>query len=245
VTRTQRQIEEHRTGDACIEVRDAAGRPCAGIPVWVEQESHAFVFGCVAPDLDAVSEIDWQRCRDRLGEVFNQIVPAWTLSFRANRLDIPDGVHLGRLRQELDRLATSELLEARVRGESVGLGPDADDRAAAERVAALYTLCFAHPAVRAIIWDGFWDGEKGVVGAGLLRSDLAPKPAFRYLHKLIGEVWHSRSSGVTDAEGRFGFRGFFGDYRVAARTSPVATTSLFSFRDGVEAGFQLQLNEPL
>jgi hypothetical protein len=244
VTRTQRQIEEHRTGDGCIEVRDAAGRPCAGVPVWVEQETHAFEFGCVAPNLDAVSETDRKRCRDRLGEVFNRIVPAGSLTPGATRLDVPNVVHLGQLGPELDRLAAGgERLEVWVRGECVGLGPDADDRAAAERAAALYTLCFAHPEVRAIVWDGFWDGEEGSQGTGLLRRDFAPKPAFRYLLKLIGTVWHSRSNSVTDADGRFQFRGFFGDYRVAMRAEPVATTALISFRDGVGAPVQLQLHE--
>jgi len=244
VTRTQRQIEEHRTGEACIEVRDAAARPCVGVSVSVEQETHEFEFGCVPPNLDAASETDRQRCHDRLGEVFNRIVPAGTLTPGATRLDVPNAVHLGRHGQELDRLAAGgERLEVWVRGECVGLGPDADDRAAAERAAALYTLCFAHPEVRAIVWDGFWDGEVGSQGTGLLRRDFSPKPAFRYLLKLIETVWHSRSNSVTDADGRFRFRGFFGDYRVVARAGPVATTALFSFRDGVEARFQLQLNE--
>jgi hypothetical protein len=245
VTRTQRQIDEHRTGGGCIEVRDATGRPRAKVPVWVEQESHAFVFGCVAPDLDAVSEINQQRCRDRLGEVFNQIVPAGSSTSGATHLDIPDGVRLGRLRQDMDRLASAgEPLEVWVAGQSVGLGPDADERIAAERVAALYTLCFAHPSVCAIIWDGFWDGGAGTDGTGLLRRDFAPKPAFRYLQKLIGTIWHSRGSGLTDVDGRFTFRGFFGDYRVAARAGPVTTSALFSFRDSAGACFPLQLQMP-
>jgi len=246
VTSSQRQLEDYRTGEACIEVRDAVGQPCVGFPLWVEQESHAFMFGCVAPNLDAVSDTDRHRCHDRLGEVFNRIVPAGSLTIGTTRLDVSGAVHLGRLRQELDRLAGVGMpLEVWVRGESVGLRPTADDRAAAEQAAALYTLCFAHPAVRAIIWNGFWDGESGIERAGLLRHDFAPKPAFRFLQKLIGTVWHSRASGITDANGRFTFRGFFGDYRVAARSGPVATTALFSFRDRAAAQFRLQLQKPL
>ena len=40
--------------------------------------------------------------------------------------------------------------------------------------------------------------------------------------KVIGTIWHTRASGQTDAEGRFSFRGFFGDYSVAARVGEEA-----------------------
>jgi hypothetical protein len=221
VTRTQRQIEEHRQGEVGILVLDAVGRPAAGVSVWAEQETHAFVFGCVAP------EADRRHCEARLSEVFNRLAPP---DPGAVRVDVPDGVHLGRFGRELDRLAAARRpLDVSVRGGCVGLGPGADDareRAAAERVAALYAVCFAQPAVRGIYWDG----------DGLLRRDFAPRPAFRYLHKLIDTVWHTRAAGVTDRDGRFRFRGFFGDYRAAARVGgESAATVRFGCRGGAGA----------
>jgi hypothetical protein len=227
MTRTQRQIEENRQGEACIEVRDAGSRPCAGVAVWVEQETHAFTFGCVAPDVEGLPKDDQQRCSARLNEVFNRITPAdLPIDPSAVRVDVSDAVHMGRFRMELDRLAAGGLpLHVYVRGRSVGLASGADGLAAAdsqeyiaaERVAALYTLCFAHPAVRAVCWIGFWDGEETAAGGGLLSLDFAPRRALRFLHKLIGAKWHSRSSGQTDRDGCFRFRGFFGDYRVAVQ----------------------------
>ncbi|MBO0700820.1 MAG: hypothetical protein J2P46_20665, partial [Zavarzinella sp.] len=216
MTRTEGQIEEHRTGEACVEVLDMAGRPAAGVAVWAEQESHAFAFGCVAPDLSGVSNADRQRCADRLAEVFNQIAdPDQPPDAGVIRVETPDGIHLGRFVRELDRPAVGgQPLEVYVSGRALGLGPDGPD---AKRIAALYTVCFAHPAVRSIVWRGFWDGEPGAAGGGLLRADFVPRPAFRYLQKLIGTVWHSRASGETDETGRFRFRGFLGEYRVAAR----------------------------
>jgi len=237
VTRTQHQIEEVRTGEACIEVRDDTDRPFAGIPVWVEQESHAFVFGCVAPDLAALSETDRQRCQDRLGEVFNLIMPTRQLADSSKtRFDVPDAVHMSPLRLEMDRLSSAgRPVDVWVRGRAVGLGRQADDRVAAERLAALYSLCFAHPAVRAIYWERFWDGEPDTDDAGLLRLDFSPKPAFRYLQKLIATVWHSRASGQTDSDGRFTFRGFFGDYRVGVQVGAGTTTIQFSHRSNATA----------
>lgn len=246
MTRTQRQIEEHRQGEACIAVRDRAGRPCAGVPVWVEQETHALVFGCVAPDLAGLPEPDCQRCTARFTEVFNRsLVGGQPAVPEATLVVVPDDVRLGWLRPELDRLAARQPLELHVRGHCAGLSigkSDAQERAAAERVAALYTLGFAHPAVHAIVWNGFWDGEECADGGGLLRLDFAPKQAFRFLQKLIGIVWHTRASGTTDRDGRFQFRGFFGDYRIAARIGEEVTTDLFSFRgEPGEWAFILQI----
>jgi hypothetical protein len=223
----QRQIEQHRKGTACVQVRDSAGRPCAAVPVWVEQESHAFEFGCVAPAVESIPERDRDRCTARLREVFNRITDSKP---DASRVDVPDEVHLGRFRAALDRLAsTGHPLTVYVRGTSVGLGADGPD---VDRVAELYTLCLAHPAVRGVYWTSVWDGEDGVFGSGLLRHDFAPRRAFRYLQKLIGTVWHTRAGGETDGEGRFGFRGFFGDYRIAARIGDAWTAAVIPFGAG-------------
>jgi hypothetical protein len=240
VTRTQRQIEEHRQGDCRVEVHNLAGRPVAGVSVWVEQESHAFVFGCVAPDLAALVEADRQRCAARLEELFNLILsPHQPPDPRAVQVDVPDGVPLATVRRELDRLAaTGRPLDVHVRGRCGGM----ESTGEAERVAELYTLCFAHPAVRGLVWNGFWDGEPGVAGRGLLRLDFSPRPAFRYLLKLLGDVWHSRASGMTDEEGRFRFRGFFGAYRVGVRVGEeAATTAVLDHRVGEEAARRLQV----
>src|SRR5258708_14119716 len=106
VTRTQRQIEEHRKGEMCIGVRDPADRPCAGVPVWVEQETQAFVFGCVAPDLQALPESDRQRCTTQLNQVFNRLMPAGpSPDPGAIPAIVPDGVELGRFQRHLDGLA--------------------------------------------------------------------------------------------------------------------------------------------
>ena len=227
MTRTQRQIEEHRHGTGCVQVRDRTGRPRAGVLVWAEQETHAFVFGCVAPELDTLPEADRQRCTARLADLFNRIVPADQPAERGVlRYEVPPNAHLGRVRVELDRLAAAGLpLEVYVRGRSVGLGraPESPGKMAG-RAAELYTLCFAHPAVRGIFWHGVWDGEVATAGGGLLRRDLAPRPAFHFLHKLIDTVWHTRAGGETDTDGLFRFRGFCGDYRVAARVGAAAAT---------------------
>jgi hypothetical protein len=224
LTRTQRQIEEYRKGDACLVVQDAAGRPCAGVAVSVEQESHFFAFASVVPDLSALSQADRGRYCERLAEVFNLRVPGEHAAEPggAVRVEVAEPVHLGLLRLRLDELGQkSQALHVHLWGSAVGLCQDRPSSDPAERdagslLAELYTLCFAHPAVAAIVWNGLADGDPGCHGGGLLRRDLAPRYAFKVLQKLIGVVWHSRATGTTDADGIWRFRGFFGDYRVVA-----------------------------
>jgi hypothetical protein len=247
LTRTQRQIIEHRQGDGCIQVRDAAGHPSVGIPISVEQESHEFQFGCVAPDLSAFSEQERDRHHVRLDELFNCLISLdASLPPGACRVEVAERMPLGRLRLRLDEYATpGRSVQVHVWGEAVGLGAadpgDPSDREAGKRLAELYTLCFAHPAVSGIFWNGFADSEPASRGGGLLRHDFAPKYAHQALQKLIGFDWHSRAKGVTDAVGQFHFRGFFGAYRVVAdRREASPLVEMITLRRG-SAPFALQI----
>jgi GH35 family endo-1,4-beta-xylanase len=93
--------------------------------------------------------------------------------------------------------------------------PEGEARQAdyAEKV---YRLLFSHPAVEGITW---WDfSDLGAWGApnGLLRKDMSPKPAFERLLKLIKREWWTRAEGVTDENGVFKLRGFYGEYTATA-----------------------------
>src|SRR5262249_39229904 len=48
----------------------------------------------------------------------------------------------------------------------------------------------------------------------------------------LGTVWHTRAGGETDADGLFRFRGFFGDYRAAARVGGRAVAGRLCLRGG-------------
>jgi len=211
LTRTQRHIEENRKGDACITVRDAEGHLCPGVPVSIEQESHEFHFGCVVSDLGALSSADRQRYEERLAEVFNYFVPAEQPALPGQnvlRLDLTERVHLGLLRLRLDQLAASgQPLQVHVCGEAVGMSEatestDSNDRAVGQRLADLYTLCFAQPSVSGVFWNGFADGEQGARGGGLLRRNFAPRYAHKVLQKLIHVIWH-RCGGPVSLPGFF------------------------------------------
>ena len=93
--------------------------------------------------------------------------------------------------------------------------PDGELRQAHEVVSHYKTL-LAHPAVQAITWWDLSDGGWLNAPAGLLRRDHSCKPAYDELLKLIkGEWWLSPTRMMTDADGKFGFQGFLGEYELS------------------------------
>jgi endo-1,4-beta-xylanase len=93
--------------------------------------------------------------------------------------------------------------------------PDGEQRQAQEVVMHYKTL-LAHPAVQAITWWDLSDGGWLNAPAGLLRKDHSRKPAYDELLKLIkGEWWLSPTRMTTDANGKFVFTGFLGEYELS------------------------------
>lgn len=90
----------------------------------------------------------------------------------------------------------------------------------ADYVAQLYPLLYSHPAVEAITWWDFSDLHAWRnAPSGLIRADMAPKPAYEKLHALLRGAWWTRADGRTDADGRFTARAFHGDHRIVV-TAP-------------------------
>jgi endo-1,4-beta-xylanase len=92
--------------------------------------------------------------------------------------------------------------------------PDAARRA--DVLEMLFRLSFSHQAVQAILLWGFgatthWMGPE----AALMNMDGTLTPAGDRITRLLCEEWTTRGSAVTDADGRFSFRGFFGSYALS------------------------------
>jgi endo-1,4-beta-xylanase len=93
--------------------------------------------------------------------------------------------------------------------------PEGEERQAREVVLHYKTL-LSHPAVQAITWWDLSDGGWLNAPAGLLRKDYSCKPAYTELMNLVkGEWWLKPTKMTTDANGRFAFTGFLGDYEVS------------------------------
>ncbi len=92
--------------------------------------------------------------------------------------------------------------------------------AQADYAEQFYRLSFGHPNVRSINWWGLsdryiWEERPS---AGLLNENYDPKPVYTRLQKLIKDEWMTRTAGETDGQGKFDFRGFFGNYKIILKT---------------------------
>jgi len=107
--------------------------------------------------------------------------------------------------------------------------PEGENRQA-EQVSEFYRVLFSHPAVQAITWWDFtdqnaWQGAP----AGLVRSDMTPKPAYEKLKDLVKNKWWTRTETTLQTDGKVSFRGFFGQYKVTAKSGNQKLTGSFAF----------------
>lgn len=100
-----------------------------------------------------------------------------------------------------------------------GAGPDGPE-IQAQFVEHLYRLWFSVEQMAGITWWNLVDntayGNEGIALAGLVDDNIAPKPAYAALDKLINDEWKTQFTGTTDAAGKCMFRGFAGNYVVEA-----------------------------
>jgi endo-1,4-beta-xylanase len=98
----------------------------------------------------------------------------------------------------------------------------------AKRVTEFYTVLFSHPAVEAITWWDFTDqGAWQQAPAGLVRSDMSPKPAYEQLHGLIKGQWWTKVETTTGSGGSANLEGFLGEYAIEARLADRPLTGTF------------------
>jgi GH35 family endo-1,4-beta-xylanase len=95
---------------------------------------------------------------------------------------------------------------------------DEDYAAQAEYVKDFYKLLFSTPEVEAITWWDFPDGNWLRAPSGLVTQELEAKPAYTALKKLIKEDWWTNESGVTDGNGLYKCRAFYGSYEISVQT---------------------------
>jgi hypothetical protein len=100
----------------------------------------------------------------------------------------------------------------------------------ADELARHYRSLVSHPQVEAITYWGITDAGAWL-GApiGLVRADGSKKPGYDALHELIkGEWWLPPTTVTTDSDGRFGLRGFAGDYEATPAGTSAATAICLS-----------------
>ena len=91
-----------------------------------------------------------------------------------------------------------------------------DEQLQADYTRDFLTACFSHPAVSEIVTWGFWEKRHWFPKAALWRADWSLKPNGKAWVELTTRKWWTQASGTTDSQGRYGARGFLGQYRVTA-----------------------------
>lgn len=135
-----------------------------------------------------------------------------------------------------------------VSGSPIGFGrwgqttPEGEERQA-EATVRFYTLLFSHPAVEAITWwdfsdDGAWMGAP----AGWLRRDMSPKPVYERMLELIKGEWWTKAEGITDKEGKWQVKAFYGEHELSIHTQDGhKVTQKITVRKGADNRIEIRL----
>ncbi|WP_230966656.1 endo-1,4-beta-xylanase [Nostoc commune] len=105
----------------------------------------------------------------------------------------------------------------------------------------LYQIAFAHPMVKGILMWGFWEKAHWVPQAAIFDRNFQPKLAAKVYKELVFQQWWTRSSGITNQNGQFSTRAFFGQYRVTVKGWNSSKTHLFSFQSQINQSRVLKL----
>ncbi len=108
----------------------------------------------------------------------------------------------------------------------------------AKLAAQFYTILFSHPSVEAITWWDFTEQKyRGAIrapGAGLIREDMTPKPAYHALKDLIKGKWWTKETTTVAGAGQARFRGFFGRYKLATTIGQRKLTGTFRLEESAK-----------
>lgn len=166
-------------------------------------------------------------------DLLDQGVPIGGIGIQAH-LEYP--LDEERMQRALDTLAQFNL-PIKLTEISVSLDSETEQ---AETLRNIYRIAFAHPAVEEILLWGFWQGNHWRPQAALYRQDFSPKPAATAYRGLIFEEWWTDIQGQTNGEGRWGDRGFLGQYRIKITANGQELTENIELtQSGVDLTFRL------
>jgi len=93
------------------------------------------------------------------------------------------------------------------------LTPEQEESKAKE-ITDYFRICFAHPAVEAIILWGFWEGANWIPSSSLYKRDWSPTPALEAYRNLVFNEWWTEESGTAGKKGLLKVPAFYGKYKV-------------------------------
>lgn len=97
------------------------------------------------------------------------------------------------------------------------INTNGDEQLQADWLRDTLIMAYSHPAYTGVILWVFWEGAGWKPECALWRKDWSEKPNAQAWRDLVGKLWHTRASGVTDAAGQFSARGHRGLYEVTVK----------------------------
>jgi endo-1,4-beta-xylanase len=108
------------------------------------------------------------------------------------------------------------------------------EQAQAQNLVELYEIAFANAAVQGIYLWGFWENAHWKPQAALYRQDFTPKLGAIAYKDLVFNQWWTQETGVSNAQGEFTLRAFFGQHQITV-TTPSQTLNQSFFISSTEA----------
>ncbi len=91
-----------------------------------------------------------------------------------------------------------------------------DEHMQADELRKILPIYFAHPAVEAVLFWGFWEGSHWKPWSALWKKDWTLTPQGQAFRDLVFKEWWTQTSGKADASGQFQTDAFFGDYIISS-----------------------------
>ncbi len=101
-----------------------------------------------------------------------------------------------------------------------------EEKQFAESMKDYYRICFAHPAVEAIILWGYWEGAMWMPASALYRDDWSLTPSGEAYRSLVFDEWWTRFEGKSDDNGICVIPAFYGIHRLTCNENVMEVTFL-------------------
>jgi hypothetical protein len=135
----------------------------------------------------------------------------------------------------------------------IDVASEPSEKTQAEWLRDFYTMAFAKPYVKAIVWSFMFDNpflpKAGIFGCqtqdryGNCQTGPRPKQAY-YALKNLTTSWVTEGDGTTDSEGQLRFRGFGGNYSITVNMEGYKTMeATIHVKEQTENSFEMRLTE--
>ena len=107
-----------------------------------------------------------------------------------------------------------------------------DEELQANFIRDIMTVTFSQPKATAFLMWGFWDGYHWKNNAPMFREDWSLKPSGQQYIDLVYNKWWTNESGVTNDDGQFHVKGFYGEYEVSVKVGEETYKTYFLLTPG-------------